>query len=178
MFKGMKLGTKIMGACGLITLILVVSVGSTLVQVNNTAEITNRIVDLRTPTSEASLRIINGVNHSLAALRGWIILGKEGFRKERAQAWSDEIDVSLAAMKKLSANWTNPKNVEDLAIIEKNLIEFRRYQQEIEDIAQTVDNTPAMKILFEQAAPQAAVLVTSITAMIDLEAKQEATAER
>jgi len=81
-------------------------------------------------------------------------------------------------MKRYATNWTNPKNVERLNIIEKNLKNFRVYQQEIEDIAQSVDNTPAVKILFEEAAPRASVMVSSITKLIDLEAGQAATADR
>ena len=56
--------------------------------------------------------------------------------------------------------------------------DFKVYQQEIEDIAQTIDNTPAVKILFEDAAPRAAIMVSSITKLIDLEADQAATADR
>ncbi len=178
MFKNMKLRTKIATGYVLITLVLVVAVGTTLVQVRRTSAITNRIVDLRVPTAHASLQILNGINHSLAALRGWIILGKDKFRQERAKAWSEEIDVSLADMNELSASWTDSRNVEKLKSMEEKLGQFKQYQKEIEDIAQTVDNTPAMKILFQQAAPQAQILMVNITKMIDLEAELEATAER
>ena len=98
MFKNMKLRTKIATGYILITLILVVAVVTTLVQVSKTGQITERIVDLRVPTAETSLRMLNGVNHSLAALRGWMILGKDKFRQERAKSWSKEIDPSLAKL--------------------------------------------------------------------------------
>ncbi len=178
MFKNMKLRTKIVTGYVLITLVLVVAVGTTLVQVARTSAITNRIVDLRVPTAQSSLEILNGINHSLAALRGWIILGKDKFRQERQIAWSQEIEISLANMNELSKSWTNPKNVESLKAMEVKLGQFKQYQQEIEDIAQTIDNTPALKILFEDAAPQAQILVANITKMIDLEAELDATAER
>ncbi|KKM45445.1 hypothetical protein LCGC14_1560840 [marine sediment metagenome] len=178
MFKNMKLRTKITTGFALIAMLLVVAVTATLIQVKSTARITDRVVDLRVPTAQAGLETLNGINHSLAALRGWIILGKEKFREERAKAWSRQIEVAQKALKEFSVNWTDPKNVERLALIQEKLGQFKRYQQEIEDIAQTTDNTPATKILFEQAAPQAAILVTNITAMIDLEAAQDATAER
>ncbi|MCP4001492.1 MAG: hypothetical protein GY727_11340, partial [Gammaproteobacteria bacterium] len=120
----------------------------------------------------------NGVNHSLAALRGWIILGKDQFKADRAKAWSEELDKSLADLKRYSTNWTDQKNVERLNIIEKKLNDFKVYQQEIEDIAQTSDNTPALKILLDEAAPKAAIMIFNITRLIDLEAEQVATAER
>ncbi|MDH5368770.1 MAG: methyl-accepting chemotaxis protein, partial [Gammaproteobacteria bacterium] len=51
---------------------------------------------------------------------------------------------------------------------------FRKYQQEIEDIANTIDSTPAQKMLFDDAAPRAAKLSALITKMINIEGKQEA----
>ncbi len=178
MFKNMKLGTKISCGFGIITFILIAAVLTSIWQVGKTNTVTNRLIELRAPTAQTSLTMKNGINHSLAALRGWIILGNDKFKAERAKAWSEELDKSLADMKRYATNWTNPKNVERLNIIEKNLKNFRVYQQEIEDIAQTVDNTPAVKILFEDAAPRASVMVSNITKLIDLEAGQAATADR
>ena len=178
MFKNMKLGTKISCGFGIITFILIAAVLTSIWQVGKTNTVTSRLIELRVPTAQTSLTMKNGINHSLAALRGWIILGNDKFKAERAKAWSEELDKSLADMKRYATNWTNPKNVERLNIIEKNLKNFRVYQQEIEDIAQSVDNTPAVKILFEEAAPRASVMVSSITKLIDLEAGQAATADR
>ena len=178
MFKNMKLGTKISCGFGIITFILIAAVLTSIWQVGKTNTVTSRLIELRVPTAQTSLTMKNGINHSLAALRGWIILGNDKFKAERAKAWSEELDKSLADMKRYATNWTNPKNVERLNIIEKNLKNFRVYQQEIEDIAQLVDNTPAVKILFEEAAPRASVMVSSITKLIDLEAGQAATADR
>mgnify|MGYP003968213525 FL=1 len=178
MFKNMKLGTKISCGFGIITFVLIAAVLTSIWQVDKTNTVTNRLIELRAPTAQTSLAMQNGVNHSLAALRGWIILGKDKFKEERLKAWSEELDSSLEKMKKYATNWTNPKNVERLNTIEKSLQDFKIYQQEIEDIAQTMDNTPAVKILFEEAAPQAAIMVTNITRLIDLEADQAATEER
>ncbi|MGR3304001.1 MAG: HAMP domain-containing methyl-accepting chemotaxis protein [Candidatus Scalindua sp.] len=178
MFKNMTIGAKMSLGFGIITLVLVAAVLTTVWQIGKTNTVTNRLIDLRAPTAQTSLSMQNGVNHSLAALRGWIILGKDKFKDERAKAWSEGLDKPLADMKKYALNWTNPQNVERLRIIEKNLKDFKVYQQEIEDIAQTKDNNPAVKLLLEEAAPKAAIMVSSITKMIDLEAELDATAER
>ncbi len=173
----MSIGSKMRYGFGILAVILVASVLVTVWQVSKSNKVVDRLVDLRTPTAQASLSMKNGVNHSLAALRGWIILGKDKFKEERLDAWS-ELDKSLADLRKYSASWTNPKNVEKLNVLEKNLIVFREYQQEIEDIAQTIDNVPANKMLFNDAAPRASMMVSKITKLIDLEAKQAATADR
>ncbi len=177
-FRKLGVGKKIGLGYAMVGLILVGAVTITIWQVRRTADITKRVVDLRAPTAQASLGMLNGMNHSLAALRGWMILGKDKFKEERAKAWSEEIEPSMATMREFAVNWTDPKNIERLETVESKLADFKAFQGEIEDIAQTVENTPATKILFEQAAPKAKVLATNITKMIDLEAAEEATPER
>ena len=173
-FRNSGVGAKIGLGYAIVALILVAAVTTTIWQVGRTATVTNRVIDLRAPTAQASLGMLNGINHSLAALRGWMILGKDKFKTERAKAWSDEIEPAMATMTKFAVNWTNPKNIERLKTIETNLANFKKYQKEIEDISQTVENMPAMKILFEEAAPKAKILAQQITRMIDLEAEYDA----
>jgi len=178
MFKNLKLGTKIGGGYGVMGLILVTIVLGTIFQVNRVKEVNNRIMELRAPTARSSLMMLNGINHSLAALRGWMILGKDKFKVERAEAWGKEIEPSLQVLKKFAVNWTNPENVARLKLIDSVIGEFKKAQQEIENIAQTPDNTPALKILFSEAAPQTAIIRPMITNMIDLELQQPASPER
>ncbi len=73
----MKLGTKIACGFGIITFVLIAAVLTSIWQVQKTNAVTSRVIDLRVPTAQTSLTMKNGVNHSLAALRGWIILGKD-----------------------------------------------------------------------------------------------------
>jgi methyl-accepting chemotaxis protein len=65
-----------------------------------------------------------GIKYALAALRGWILLGEEKFKKEREEAWEQYIHPSLGRMRELSQNWTNPENVARLKEVEKLLKEF------------------------------------------------------
>ncbi|MCG8552540.1 MAG: hypothetical protein MI799_19215, partial [Desulfobacterales bacterium] len=157
----LTLGKKIGGGYTLISVILVFAVLTTIYQVEKTTQVTDRLMTLRVPTSQSSLTMLNGINHSLAALRGWIILGMNKFKAERAKAWSDQIESSLKNMKKFSHNWTNRENIMRLRTLETKLADFKKYQQEIEDIAQTKDNQPALKILFDQAAPRAKVMTSN-----------------
>ncbi len=175
LFRKLGVGAKIGLGYAMVTLVLIGAVGATIWQVRRTAEVTNRVIDLRAPTAQASLGMLNGMNHSLAALRGWIILGQDKFKDERAKAWSAEIEPAMAKMKEFAVNWTDQQNIERLKAIESKLEEFRTFQREIEEIAQTVENTPASKILLEQAAPRAKILAENITKMIDAEAQYDTT---
>ena len=165
----MKLGTKISSGYALAIVMLAVAIVITVLQVNVISGLTNRIASLRVPTAQASLNMLNGMNHSLAALRGWMLLGNEKFKTERLSAWEEELDSSLTALTEFSKNWTNAENVKRLDTMRSDLRDFRSYQQEVEDIANTVENTPATKILFEMAAPVANIVVQNITRIIDIE---------
>ncbi len=178
MFNNLKVGVKIGGGYVIMGLVLISVVLATIYQVSRVKEVNHRIMELRAPTANASLSMLNGINHSLAALRGWMILGKNTFKVEREQAWSTEIEPALKTLQSFAVNWTNPENVARLKTIEGVVDEFKVAQQKIEDIAQTPANVMAMKILFEEAAPQTRIVRGSITRLIDFEQEQAGGSDR
>jgi methyl-accepting chemotaxis protein len=165
-FRDMTIGKKVGLGFGVITLILVGVVLLTIQQVRTMEVITKRVVDLRTPTAHASLMMLNGINHSLASLRGWILLGDPKFHTERALAWAEQINPSLKQMHQLAPNWTDSENKARLKTIEKEIDDFKKAQQKIEDIARTPENSPAQKILFDQAEPLEKNIVATVSKMI------------
>jgi len=173
-----KIGKRLILGFAILVILVAISSFNAIFQINSIEQQAQKVVELRLPTAQASASILNGVNHALAALRGWMILGKDKFKNERATAWETEINNSLATLEKMSVNWTNPENVTRLEELKLLLNEFATQQQKIEDIAQTVQNTPALEMLFEQAVPQASIMSKQITLMIDLEAALDATPER
>ena len=177
-FRNLKLGWKIGLGYGLVGFVLVGAVFSTLWQIERTEKIVNRLFDIRSPTVRSGLMLMNGINHSLSALRGWIILGDETFKKERAAAWSEGIEPSLHMLKTLSPKWTDKENIRRLKKIDAMISELKKRGQEIEDIAQTTENTPATKIVLEQGKPLVQITDIAISRMIDIEQTLEATAER
>jgi len=178
MFKNLKVGVKIGGGYVIMGFVLVIIVLLTISSVNQVKEVNDRIMNLRGPTANASLSMLNGINHSLAALRGWMILGKDEFIVEREQAWSTEIEPALKTLQNFAVNWTNPDNVTRLKTIEGVINEFKTAQKRIEDIAQTPDNVEAIKMLFGDAAPYTEITRESAGKLIDLEQQQAGGAER
>jgi methyl-accepting chemotaxis protein len=158
-------------------LILAIAVGTTLIQVSSLSSVTTRIVDLRMPTAAASSSIMNDINASLAALRGWMLTGNPVFKKQRAAVWT-QMENTAGEMDRLSATWTNPANKEKWADFKVVLAEFKAAQLKVENIAKSPDEQPASKMLVTDAAPRAAKVVSLITQMIDNEAKQATTDER
>ena len=174
-FKDMTIGKKVGLGFGIISLILMGIVLLTIQQVRTMEVITKRVVDLRTPTAHASLMMLNGVNHSLASLRGWILLGSPKFKEERSIAWKDQIDPSLKLMHELAPRWTDPENKTRLKAIEEEINNFKMTQNKIEDIARTPENSPAQKILFNQAEPLEKFIVDTLSNMIRLGMKDNKT---
>jgi len=158
-------------------LIIMTLVGITVFQVSAVSTINTRVVDLGVPTAISSQGLVNGINATLAGLRGYMITGAQQFKDGRARSWA-EIDEIRANMDELSKHWTVPANVQKWNDFKVILDEFRIAQQQVEDVAKTIDEQPATKILVQQAAPQAAILVTEITKMINIEATLPATPER
>jgi methyl-accepting chemotaxis protein len=160
-----------------IILILIATVAITMWQVSGMQNTTQRIVELRMPTAAASAGMVNNINASLAALRGWMLTGSPVFKKQRAVVW-ENIAKTSADMDRYSQSWTNPKNIEKWESFKSTLAEFKIAQHQTEVIAHSVDEQPATKMLVVEAAPRAAVLSREITNMINIEAELLPTPER
>lgn len=163
-----KISQRLLLGFGTMAAILAVAVGMTIFNVSAIDQTSKRIVDLRMPTAAASSDMVKNIYGSLAALRGYMLTGAQGFKAQRTDVWAD-IDKTVADMDVLSKSWTNPKNVENLQVFKGIIDEFRVAQQQVEDIAKTPNEQPATLILTNDAAPLAGVMVASISKMIDLE---------
>lgn len=173
----MKIGGRLtMGFAAIVT-VLALAVMITLWKLSVIDTGMNRIVQLRMPTSAASSKMLNNINSSLAALRGWMLTGNKVFKVDRKVVWDDVAKVS-SDMDKLSATWTNPANRAKWEEFKSILAEFKIAQQKVENITHTIDEQPANKILFKDAAPVAGIVLKSITAMIDEEVKLPASSDR
>jgi len=167
---------------GVVILLMLAVTLNSFFSVRKVGIIEDRLLNLRFPTVLAGTQLENGINLSLAGLRGYMILGKDpqkgaAMKKSRMAGWN-EIDDAMNKMRGFSESWTNPQNIEKLKQLEVYVEEFRAAQQEIENISHTVDEIPAFKTLVTNAAPRAARVLAAITAMINQEANLEATPER
>ncbi len=59
------------------------------------------------PTVEASMMLLNGLNESLGALRGYLVLNEDRYAEQRHDVWSLEIDVARRRLEHLYKHeWT------------------------------------------------------------------------
>jgi len=173
----LSLGKKLGFGFGAVLIIFVMLVVFIEYKLTTQESLQDRIVELRVPTNIAVHDLVNGINYSLAALRGYMILGKDSFKDQRQDAWK-EIDRNLAIMTEMSKSWTVPKNIETLKELKITMERFRTAQQKVEAVSHSEDEQPAMKMLLTDAAPRASKVIAAITGMINEEKELPATPER
>ncbi|MGB0835194.1 MAG: HAMP domain-containing methyl-accepting chemotaxis protein [Psychrobium sp.] len=152
-----------------------------LYSVQKVTDARHRITDYRIETVNAEKEIKNGINQSLAALRGYMILGSDptkakAMKESRQQAWQS-INNGMAILK-ADADHLSLEDQEQLKQLEVILAEFKQAQQSVEDIAQSPANIPAYQLLLDKAVPTGNVLLQAITNIINIEATLPATPER
>jgi CHASE3 domain sensor protein len=138
---------KLAVAFGTIFLVLIIGSATNFYYLSQVKQVQNRVVDLRMKTVNAGKEIQNGINLSLAALRGYMLLGAapkkaNALKKQRETAWKN-IDNSIEVFNQMSLSWTVPENIEVLAKLKQELSAFKLAQQQVEDIAQTTANIPS-----------------------------------
>lgn len=124
----LPIGRKLAVGFGAVLLIMVTLVTYLTIELKNEGVMIDRVIELRMPTNVAGLGLVNGINHSLAALRGYMILGGDKMKQARAKAW-ENIDTNLDVMTEKSKSWTVPKNIENLKTLKTVMAEFKVAQQ-------------------------------------------------
>ena len=178
----LTIGKKLGLSFGLVFLLTSISAITTYSIIIENEKVQNRVVKLRLKTVLLGKDITNGINQSLAGLRGYMILGKDPkkaqvMKNTRHEAW-ESIEVAIKDFDKLAKIWTVPANINRLQSIKTELVLFKTAQQEIESISNSVENISSYKLLLSEAAPRATKMLTHITAIINEESTLEATPSR
>jgi len=178
----LTIGKKLGLSFGIILLLMTISASITYSLIIDNENIQDKVVNLRMKTVLLGKDVINGINESLASLRGYMILGSnpkkaKAMQSTRQSAWK-RIDNAINEYDMLAKNWTVPTNVKRLQDIKSELAVFKIAQQEIEDISHTDSNIESYHLLLTDAAPRASQMLAYITAIIDEESKLKATSAR
>ena len=73
----LSIRTKLLFGFGAVLFIMLAVAFNNYFQIKYTTEIQNRLTELHQPTVTAGLHLKDGINLSLAGLRGYMILGKD-----------------------------------------------------------------------------------------------------
>lgn len=178
----MKVKTKILlGFSSILVLVTLISI-SNLIKVAQLSEVEHDLIDIRLPTVMSGAELTDGIHTTLAALRGYMILGSDPslgkkFKAEYNEGWS-LIDKSIKNLEFFSKEWNDSTSLKQLNEIKSIVEDFRADQREILEIANTPENTPAFEVLLKQAAPTADIVMNAVTKLIDQEESLAATRDR
>ncbi|MEZ4722415.1 MAG: response regulator [Flavobacteriales bacterium] len=146
------LGRKIGLGYVLMVFVLACATTITILQVNKVNDISSFLIRQRQPSARADLELMNGINRSIAEIRGWTLLQKDTFRNGRKKAWKEEIRPAIASMEELSRLWTNPENIRRLSMLVPLIDQMERYQDEVEALA-AKDVTAAVHLMDTKMLP-------------------------
>ena len=79
-----QLNQRMKYGIALLVLVCCAVLGSLIYQISNTEDLRSRVVQLRVPTALSSMSMLNGINESLASLRGYMILNQNAKMQEKA----------------------------------------------------------------------------------------------
>ncbi len=150
--------------------------------IDETIAIEKRVTQTRVNTVLLGKDIEIGIQKSLAALRGYIILGKSPekalqMKNARQQAWLN-IDNALASFQTASTHWTVEKNTQRLKQLSNILAEFKSAQNEVERISHSAENIPSYQKFTKEATPKAELMLSALNQIIDEEERQPANKDR
>ncbi|PKF49195.1 methyl-accepting chemotaxis protein [Enterovibrio nigricans] len=164
----LTIGQRLALGFGLLIAIFISAVVFTNTRLAELQHVGSSLLENSVPTALAGKALNNEINKSLAILRGYLVLGDKTFIEKRQQIWRD-IDVQLNVL-------SNSQNQLDIANynaqlhqLKERLTQYRAAQDEVENLAHTVDEQPAMKLFGEQAAPSTFRLVTNLERLSAIE---------
>ncbi|WP_426414930.1 methyl-accepting chemotaxis protein [Aestuariirhabdus sp. LZHN29] len=141
-----------------------------------------QLTSVRFPTVLASKDLLNNINGSIAALRGYMLLGSEIEKGEEHKRLRQEslagIDDALTRLQTLSSQWQDQATLEGMEKVVAQLEGFKQSQQAIEEISNTDDNIPSYALMIYDAGPFAETLLDQLDVLLKEEVGLEPTQER
>jgi len=141
--------------------------------------------EVRIPITVSAEEVAKQYESSLAAMRGYYVLGadpaaNERLRRERQSAWK-AIDENFAKLQQLAPRFTMQANRDRVAALQSQLADYRQLQDTMEDEAhadQASKREHALVLLRDVAAPKAKAIRGNLSDLIasDLQLYQADTA--
>ncbi len=160
-----------------VSALLVLVIAVNFWQVRSNAAITQRMVAERLPMTTAGNALVANVQGSLTALRDWMLTGNEAFKQDRADVWA-QIGGNVQQIDTLSSAWREQGDLADWQQVKELLASFAAAQDKAEQLANSKDEQPALKLMNEQGEKLISTIVKGVSGMMNEEFAQAATEER
>ena len=171
------IGRKLVAGFGSLIAILIAVAAIVHLQLGKVERIREQVTELRQPTVVAGAGLLNGVNESLAALRGYMILNDPALAAQRGRAW-ERIDRHYGTLVGFAKESRDAANEERITRLGQLLADLRQAQQRVADVAHTPAEQPALQILLNEAQPKGTEMLDALGVMVEEERNLPATPER
>jgi PAS domain S-box-containing protein len=172
--RRLSLRQRLLGSHLLVAGIGVAVLLTMLVVTSRMRSITGQLANERAPTAVAVARVSNGLNDTLAQLRGWVLQGDESFRTGRLHAWKEEVWPAIAELDDLGT-LSRSETFAEARVLLRTLEEEQWW---VEDLAHTPSDAPGLWLLNRELSPLVGSMARNLAAIIDREKDEPATAER
>jgi signal transduction histidine kinase/DNA-binding response OmpR family regulator/HAMP domain-containing protein len=140
-----------------------VSVTLTILQIRKIEAREKNNIDFEVPSVKHGLIALNGINSSIASLRGWILFNDSKFKEERKKVWQNEIRPSMSRLSTISSSYWGKTNIDKLASLFSMIEKLESYQEQAEEL-----ETAQAEILSEEKiVPLAQEVNTILNQIID-----------
>lgn len=136
-----------------------------------------KVAELHAPRSQAAAALDGALSASLAALRGWMLVGDTALNNERLAAWV-RIEAAGATLQRLIEGGAEPRVAAEWQQVRQLLPGLREAQERVARIAHTPEEQPALTMLSREVTPLFNIMGAGLTSMMDEESRLPATPER
>ncbi|MEL6311283.1 MAG: methyl-accepting chemotaxis protein, partial [Pseudomonadota bacterium] len=171
------LGLKVAGAFAVVVAMLLLVATTGFTQTGRLVAGQNELIERDFPVESIAEQLRGRIHAALSAHRGYIILGLEELKDERASIW-EEIDGLVHELDVLLEESENAEGLQQSAELQVVLSEFQSSQAKIIALAHEPENLKANVLFADQAAPFGVTMRKHLERIIELERAQPATAER
>ena len=132
-------------------------------------EATEDLLENDVPGLVSSEAVTAGLNHSLAALRGFILLKNDDFKSQRKTAFTEQIYPSLTTLRMVAETWNHEGMLTTIKMMQQQLNKLDLIQENIEEVVSSKNNNKALALLIKEGMPLYTILLDQITSLIDRE---------
>ena len=151
---------RIAAAFGIMVTMLLVSLVVCVTSIQNLgANTEKKIRDFSESASTTATAMQGNIYKTLADLSGWMNSGDENYKQTRLET-VDKLKTEASRLKnQLNPQWQDSELIALTKEVEEILPELAQWQLQTEEIANSVQETPATQILVEEAMPLTSVLL-------------------
>ena len=146
----LRIGQRLWLGFSILCGVIAVVTGLVVYEARSVDVASDRMIGFRMPVAQTSTALESEMYASLAALRGYLLTGKDAFKQERADAWT-EIAAHITHLDTLAPRFTNSHNMELWREAKAVLGELKTAQDKAEALGATKE---AVDVLVTEAVPR------------------------